>query len=55
MSRLVRAGQGKAGVSYPSVALGMSGRIFLGWTETIDGKASAYLLRGRAAETGPRM
>jgi hypothetical protein len=55
MTRLVRAGQGKTGASYPGVALGMSGRIFLGWTETVDGKASAYLLRGRSADKGPRL
>ena len=50
ISRLVRAGEGKSSVSYPSVALGMSGRIFLGWTETVDGKPGAYLLRGRITD-----
>lgn len=53
MSRLVRAGEGKSGASYPSIALGMSGRIFVGWTETVDGKPGAYLLRGREVDGKP--
>jgi hypothetical protein len=49
LSPLVRAGRGTNGASYPGIALGTSGRIFLGWTETADGKPGAYLLRGRAS------
>ena len=47
MSKLIRAGEGKSGASYPTAAIGMSGRVFLGWTETVDGKPGSYLLRGR--------
>ncbi len=49
LSPLVKAGQPTEGaVTYPSLALGMSGRTFLGWTET-RGEAGpkAFLLRGR--------
>ncbi len=45
---LLRLAAGKANASYPSVALGLSGRIFVGWTETVDGQPRAILLRGRA-------
>jgi hypothetical protein len=48
LSKLVRAGEGKLGASYPSVALGLSGRIFIGWTESGPGGAQSYLLRGRS-------
>lgn len=48
ISSLVRAGEGKVNANYPSVAIGLSGRIFLGWTETSEGVSKAYLLRGRA-------
>ncbi len=41
------AAVGKVGVSYPAGSLGMSGRVFLGWTETSAGESTAYLLRGR--------
>jgi hypothetical protein len=50
LSKLVRAGEGKGSATFPSVALGLSGRIFVGWSETADGKLAAYLLRGRAVE-----
>lgn len=50
LSPLVKAGVPKEGaVTYPSIALGMSGRTFLGWTETRGEKGpQALLLRGRA-------
>jgi hypothetical protein len=48
ISPLVRAAEGKAALTYPTAALGLSGRIFLGWTETSEGESKAYLLRGRA-------
>ncbi len=61
LSPLVRVGQGKAGASYPTVALGMSGRVFLGWTETgpaepqAQSGPQAMMLRGRiAAEVAGR-
>lgn len=49
ISPLVKAGTPKEGaVTYPSLALGMSGRTFLGWTETRGEKGpQALLLRGR--------
>ncbi len=47
LSPLVRLAEGKANASYPAVTLGMSGRIFAGWTETLNGASTAYLLRGR--------
>jgi hypothetical protein len=49
LSQLVKAGMPKEGaVTYPALALGMSGRTFLGWTETRGEKPSqAMLLRGR--------
>ncbi len=49
LSSLVKAGMpGEGSVSTPSLALGMSGRIFLGWTETVGEKGPrAMLLRGR--------
>jgi hypothetical protein len=49
-SELIRAAEGKTGASYPFVTLGMSGRMFIGWTETEDEVQRAYLLRGRAAQ-----
>jgi len=48
-SQLERAGDGKSNAAYPAVELGMSGRIFLGWTETTQGVSTGYLLRGRSA------
>jgi hypothetical protein len=48
LSKLVRAGEGKVGASFPSVTLGLSGRIFVGWTEASEGVAQAYLVRGRS-------
>ncbi|MEX2263668.1 MAG: sialidase family protein [Bryobacteraceae bacterium] len=52
LSSLVRAGGGKANANYPTAALGLSGRIFLGWSENSGEGPKAYLLRGRAlAET----
>lgn len=50
LSPLVRAAERKAGASYPGVALGMSGRIFLGWTETGEAGPQAVMLRGRTTE-----
>jgi hypothetical protein len=47
MSPLVRAGEGKGALTYPTAQLGLSGRIFLGWTETVEGEGKAMLLRGR--------
>lgn len=47
MSPLVRAGEGKGTLTYPTAQLGLSGRIFLGWTETVEGESKAMLLRGR--------
>lgn len=47
-SELARVAEGKGNLSYPTVALGQSGRIFIGWTETSEGQAKAFLLRGRA-------
>jgi len=47
MSALVRAGEGKGTLTYPTAQLGLSGRIFLGWTETVEGEGKAMLLRGR--------
>jgi hypothetical protein len=30
--------------------LGLSGRIFIGWTETVEGESKAMLLRGRTSQ-----
>jgi hypothetical protein len=49
LSKLTRLPAGEGSVSYPSVALGMSGRVLVSWTETSAGKSSALFLRGRAA------
>jgi hypothetical protein len=49
MSNLVRAGEGQANANYPTVALGLSGRIFIGWTQTVKGVPTALLVRGRSA------
>jgi hypothetical protein len=49
MSELVRAGEGQANANYPTVALGLSGRIFIGWTQTAEGVSKALMVRGRAA------
>jgi hypothetical protein len=49
ISELIRAAEGKTGASYPAVALGMSGRMFIGWTESENEVQRAYLLRGRTA------
>ncbi|MBM3725820.1 MAG: exo-alpha-sialidase [Acidobacteria bacterium] len=49
LSPLQRAGLPGAGtVTYPSLALGMSGRTFLAWTESGENGPKAMLLRGRA-------
>ena len=50
MSQLVRAGEGKSTPTYPTAVLGLSGRIFIGWTETVEGESKAMLLRGRGAQ-----
>jgi hypothetical protein len=52
MSPLVRLPEGKANASYPSVALGMSGRVYVGWTESQRGASAAYLVRGRSVAKG---
>lgn len=49
LSKLQRAGEGKVTLNYPSAAAGMSGRVYLGWTETSEGLSRAMLLRGRTA------
>lgn len=51
MSELVRAAEGQFNANYPAVALGLSGRIFLGWTETSQGVSRAYSVRGRSLDT----
>ena len=50
LTALQKVGVPKVGaVNYPSLALGMSGRTFVGWTETRGEKGpQAVLLRGRA-------
>ena len=48
MSALVRLAEGKANAGFPTVTLGLSGRIFVGWTETAKGVSAACLIRGRA-------
>ncbi len=52
LSPLVKARVPKEGaVTYPSLAIGMSGRTFLAWTESIGDKGPrAMLLRGRASK-----
>jgi hypothetical protein len=52
LSSLLRLPAGKANISYPAVTLGLSGRVFLGWTETLDGQPRAMMLRGRAYRPG---
>ncbi len=54
LTALVKAGTPKEGaVTYPALALGMSGRTFLGWTETRGEKGpQAMLLRGRVVAAG---
>ncbi len=48
LSPLARAGEGKLNANYPTVALGMSGRIYLGWTQSSQGASTAMMARGRA-------
>jgi hypothetical protein len=52
LSQLVRLPEGKANANYPTVTLGLSGRIFVGWTETSKGESTAYLIRGRSLLPG---
>jgi hypothetical protein len=52
LSPLVLAGRSEAGASYPTVALGMSGRIFVGWTQGGEGGFQGYLVRGRSEVSG---
>jgi len=52
LSPLVLAGRSKLGASYPTVALGMSGRIFVGWTQGAEGGTQGYLVRGRSEVAG---
>jgi hypothetical protein len=48
MSELAPVNEGKVNASFPSVSLGLSGRVFIGWTQ-IDKEAPAiYLARGRS-------
>jgi GrpB-like predicted nucleotidyltransferase (UPF0157 family) len=47
MSSLIRLPDAKSGPAYPVVSLGMSGRVFVGWTGTSAGESHAMLLRGR--------
>ncbi|MBK9167560.1 MAG: exo-alpha-sialidase [Bryobacterales bacterium] len=49
MSALQQAPAGDANTSYPSLALGLSGRLFMGWSELSDGAPHVALLRARAA------
>lgn len=51
MSKVVRVGTPKTGsVVYPSLALGMSGRIVVGWTEVSEGIPTAYMIRARHSD-----
>ena len=50
LSPLIKAAEGKGNLTYPTVALGLSGRVFLGWTETVEGLSKAMLLRGRVGK-----
>lgn len=47
MTPLQRIGEGQVTSNYPSVWMGMSGRVFVGWSETLDEGPRAYLVRGR--------
>jgi hypothetical protein len=47
LSSLVRLPVLEANSTYPSVASGLSGRVFLSWTETVNGQPRAVVLRGR--------
>lgn len=49
LSKLHRLPAGEGSVTYPAVALGMSGRVFAAWTETSSGKSSSVFVRGRSA------
>ena len=48
MSPLAKLGDRTKSVTNPSVTLGMSGRIFVAWTETASGESEAVFLRGRS-------
>lgn len=48
LSELVRLPDGKANASFPSVTLGQSGRVFIGWTQTGPDAQSVQLVRGRS-------
>jgi hypothetical protein len=48
ISDLVAVNEAKLNASFPSVALGLSGRIFIGWTQTEQEKPVAYMARGRS-------
>ena len=52
LTPLAKVGVPKEGsVTYPSVALGMSGRTFVAWTESRGEQGSrAMLIRGRRAQ-----
>jgi hypothetical protein len=47
VSPLMRAGTGPSGASFPSAALGLSGRTFVGWTQTGEDGSKALFVRGR--------
>ncbi len=47
LSSLMRLPVLKANATYPSITLGLSGRVFLSWTETANGQPRAVMLRGR--------
>lgn len=47
MTPLQRVGEGQVTSNYPSVWMGMSGRVFVGWSESLEDGPRAYLVRGR--------
>jgi hypothetical protein len=52
LSSLLRLPVLKANATYPSVTLGLSGRVFLSWTETVEGQPRAVVLRARIGSPG---
>jgi hypothetical protein len=48
LSNLIRLPEGEANANYPTVKLGLSGRIFVGWTQAAQGRQTVHLVRGRA-------
>jgi hypothetical protein len=49
LSKLQRLPASEGSVTYPSAALGMSGRVVVGWTESSSGKSAAVFARGRSS------